>query len=690
MVDIFDILLKPDGIIAKHKSNYQYRETQYETIKQVYDILMKDAIMLYEGPCGSGKTYTYLIPLLIKLSETRYKFKAIIVTNSIVLQNQLLLKDLPELINILKEINPLLSLNPNLYFAIKGRANYICLNKYYKAKNTYVNLGILFNNHNLAAEFEEWVENNKYYSDITLMPLNISNELLNYFVCLNDDECEGKMCKYREQCNYRNAREAAKQSNIIITNYHYLLQALTTKAPMLPDYNILILDEAHELPDIAVDFLKQKFSIHSMNYLQSLLTQLNKIAMQSGNSELQIMHTNIVNRINLTYYITLMKEKFLQLQTKLFYKNTQQQFVIANYLFNHFDLIDDLISVYQEFYNQSSNLLNNVLDELQIKLKINDDDNISAFYQKIYAFYNKIEEYKQILLDFRSATNEKFVYWIENEQNGVSFNFQPVLPNDFLAEEIFGQDDLTCICMSATLSTNNNFQYIKQQLGIDKIQNKSIVEKIGTSPFNLTEQQLWYFPKIKNSPDSPNFPSELVTVIEEIICTTNGGALCLFTSMKNLSYVSNYFKTKRLPFLILTQNEMSKQRLIEKFKEDVDSVLFGSRSFFTGLDIPGEALRCVIIDKLPFPNISDPRMVALEQRLSNNFFKQYMLPRMIIDLKQIVGRGVRTSTDKCVICILDNRLLGASYKRAVSNSFNYQKQSTQDIEDVKNFLNKKN
>ena len=181
-----------------------------------------------------------------------------------------------------------------------------------------------------------------------------------------------------------------------------------------------------------------------------------------------------------------------------------------------------------------------------------------------------------------------------------------------------------------------------------------------------------------------NFEKTMTNQIEKIIKATGGGVLCLFTSNRNLNLCKSELSKKHINYKVYAQGDMGRNKLTELFKEDYNSNLLATKSFFTGIDIPGQSLRCIVIDKLPFTSPGDPVNQKLKMR--PNYFGRYMLPQMIITLKQAVGRGVRSIDDKCVICILDERLSTATYKNKVLSSFKYKKNATRSLEKVKNFI----
>jgi ATP-dependent DNA helicase DinG len=299
------------------------------------------------------------------------------------------------------------------------------------------------------------------------------------------------------------------------------------------------------------------------------------------------------------------------------------------------------------------------------------------------------------------------VYWLDKSPDikekfkpnqRTSISNKPIEVGRDIFSSFLRREDLSCIFTSATLSTNGNFNFIKAQTGICECPPERVWEYIGESPFDLTKQQWWYFPENTVAGNDPKFAESLPLHIEQIVGACEGGALCLFTS------VSNMRKTYEIVAPILEakygirsfmQYQAPAPVLIDEFKNDVDSVLFATRSFFTGVDVPGYALRCLIIDKLPFPMAGDPMMEKLVQLYGfGGMFENYSVPMMLITLKQAVGRGVRSIHDKCVVSILDSRMLKTErerfsrrscYKDQFRPTFPWNRGS-QKLDDIKRFL----
>jgi Rad3-related DNA helicase len=288
-------------------------------------------------------------------------------------------------------------------------------------------------------------------------------------------------------------------------------------------------------------------------------------------------------------------------------------------------------------------------------------------------------------------TDIEELYWIEPFQDHVAIHKKPTTGAG-LTKFLFRKDD-TCqpvpIIMSATLTTNRSFDHVKQGLGISPdqpLQNKP-EELAVSSPFPLEENMLWYLPKDIPAGNDPNHLSFALRSMEDIVKAYHGRSLCLFTSNKNLKAAEDYFK-RVLPadIQILSQLNEPKQKIINAMRANSKTVVLGTRSFFTGIDIQGSNLSAVLIDKFPFPMQGDPIVDYLMSQ-PRGFYK-HSLPEGIIAMKQGFGRLNRTATDKGIVGIFDGRLAAASYKNKIFNSFDFNLRTTRDWNEVQTFIDK--
>ena len=669
-----DDIFRNGGAISDFKEGYAERPSQTEGAKIIEEGLSTVSNVILEGETGYGKTYAYLFPVLKNIAESGFSKKAVLVTSGISLQEQLYTKDVPFAVKVMQSLYP--DWPGDFKFTLlKGRQNFLC--------NKKVNDIGLYTMHKtmLDSKYKDIWEfaNNTRTGDLSELDFVPPQDVLNNIACTQKGECVGaKECEFADECYYNRHKIALNSSQVIITNYHMLFSDMQTGGKILPAYDILVFDEAHETAGIFRDFDSDKISIH------------NAVNLRNRASEL----------------INIKKDEKPLVDADMF-KSLIRDFEIA---FNDIEIkFKDLSSPYLIYSkDELPNSFNNDLGEAISRVRGHIDtvhSSQESIFEYIRCTYDEEDdEYKEQskivrLLETMSnmcgdmehivsgldviLQDENNVVWLEKVDDTVFLSYKKVEVGKELSDEFFSREGLSSIFTSATISVGGSFEYIKEQLGLN-LTNKKTLEFMGGSPFNLTEQQLWYLPPNSMDGNKFGFDNTIAPNMQSIIEAVGGGALCLFTSVKNMR--NTYFELNRSlghKYKIYVQGDMPRTKLIEAFKNDRDSILLGTRSFFTGVDVPGDALRAVIIDKFPFPQPTDPVQQKLKDR--NNSFYKYSIPEMIITLKQAIGRGVRSVDDKCVISILDGRMATAKYKGRINNSFNYKKTGTRNIEDLEKF-----
>lgn len=691
-IERIDRIFDKDGIIKKYKEDYVPRESQIEASKKIAECLESQGNIILEGPCGFGKTFCYSIPVVNYLLENP-RSRAVIVTNGISLQEQLFYKDIPFIQKLEQEIH-----NKKITYAmLKGKNNFICKNKIENVIFDRSMKGI-----NTPKIIDLYKNENIRNGDISSLNFVPDYDTLSDVACTEEGECIGGGCPYQSECYYKKAKDIALSSRLVITNYHLLFSDLKTGGKILGGYDIVVFDEAHEIQGIHRDFLEQKITENTVLGFRNKFKEAGKADKMIGDI--------FVDGIDFDWIVNSSKLYFEKIQRTLFYNpgkdgikmldgsfqiciydDAQSEYIkcvkyiqqqcsgICDYCSDKIDTILNSCGGFEELFGEAAEKYNTYAGIA------NKMGTVSVRCHEIIQF---IENYNEL------AKDPKYASWVENKNGSVVLFCKPTTTADSLACTFFNRTNLSCIVTSATLSVNGNFEYIKEQLGIhkpkdDNPDSKQLIEFMGKSPFDLEKQELWYLPKDAVDGDSKNsriFQEKLPSQIKDILKETNGGALCLFTSYANLNYASSVIGNE-LPYArIFKQGDLPRTMLIEKFKNDPDSVLLATRSFFTGVDIPGDSLRCLIIDKFPFPSPGDPVMMKLEKEYGNDMFSKVYIPEMVITLKQAIGRGVRTISDKCVIVVLDGRMSSAGYKGQIFNSFPYQKTGTREIGDIKKFL----
>ena len=672
---LIDLVFKEDGIISQKKFDYKKRDAQVEAITQILNAVNAGENFILEGPCGFGKSFAYIFPVLLHCMLTNNV--AVIATGGIALQEQLFNIDVPFIADIIEQLT---KAKPKIVY-IKGRSNFLCLRKLDEVENHLKN-HFKFSNKDEVKDLVEWGRKTETGDN---SELNYIPEFATWsqVACMEPGECKSRKCEHYGKCFYQSLKSNCLDANIIITNYHLLFADVNTGYKILPPYDILVCDEGHEMADIARDFQEVKVGYYTfLNFSKKISELFNKYGVEYINKEV----------INSGEIVT---------NADAFFSMINSELNPNNYPQIHLDSTE--IQHVDDFHRDIRIFIGRLITAREALCLYGCENTIGDMYDgaiigevviELDFLIDKVRETRSQFIYICSNRNERNVYYATKENNNtLSLRSKPIGVDDYFQKHFFNRHEhqmdmegdymspLTTIITSATLSVNQSFDYIKQQLGLD-----DVVEMIAKSPFNLTEQELWYLPQESLSGNHDNKDEAQASVLNnflEVCDATGGGVLGLFTSIRNMNEAANYLR-KNTKFHVFLQGERPRQQLLDLFRQDVDSILIGTKSFFTGIDVPGNSLRCVFIDKLPFASPDDPIMRALNKE--KNAFMKYSVPYMVIDFKQAVGRGVRTVTDKCVVCVADDRLATARYKNVINNSFFYKKTGTRSIEDVVKFL----
>ncbi|MEG0728203.1 MAG: ATP-dependent DNA helicase [Anaerovoracaceae bacterium] len=686
-IEEIDYIFDEDGPIKKNMDAYKPRPSQIEGAKKVCEALCENKHLILEGPCGFGKSFTYLIPIVLSSCE-KYKLpnkgKTVIVTAGISLQEQLYKKDIVKALNVIRMDDPDVSLK---YSMLKGKQNFICLNKVvdmladrFLAKQQFPS------NKSEIEKILDWIENTSTgdLSDLDFVPPSFIQQEI---CCTTPEQCVGKVCPCYDDCFHNRHKAKSRNADIIVTNYHLFFTDLKTGGNVLPAFDTVVFDEAHETADIFRDFMEVKFSEKTMSYINGRFTMIKNLVPEVVSKSIEKEVADAINNVSV-------KEFFARADKKFFYKQRFKtiQLVTKSAMPKTEDVIDCI-------YNLKS-AISELENNIEIKANILNGEGVNE--EEVANTYRALATAGELMgllsgamfmLTMSHEDNDDHMFYFEKTETSMYLKSKPIEVAQTLADNYLSKENMTVIFTSATISVKDSFEYIRNQVGLNVIENKNerVLEFLGQSPFNLTEQQLWYMPQNCIDGNLKEFEENLPMYIKEIIRATHGGALLLFTSNKNMKNVhEEVMWTKRAgnTFLddinLLVQNSMPRTKLIDTFKDDHSSVLFATRSFFTGVDVPGQSLRCVVIDKLPFPQPTDPLQQVLSLR--PNSFAKYTIPQMIITLKQAIGRSVRSVDDKCVVVILDGRMTTARYKGQIAGSFNYKKTATRNIDDIPKFL----
>ncbi len=614
----FTSILGPNGLIAGHLGEYEHRPAQIRMAQVVWQAIQQERDALIEAGTGTGKSIAYLVPVL--LSDKTL----IISTANKALQSQLYEKDVPFVRDALGlEFDTVL---------IKGRQNYVCLRKYQTElpqQRAFAQIdGVQVYD---LDELDRWVRSTES-GDLEELPFVLDGDTLSNMTC-PAEECLHRECLYYERCFVMKVRQAAAEARVVITNHHLLISDLRLRAiggVSLPDSEVLICDEAHQIEAVATSIFETTVTDYTVPalLLRRLVrdhvpaTQLDKLAED--------------NRFFFEHVRAAMNESAARLEG---------------------DWEDGL---------RLSRTLRDVGKALEknnpYKKEPESEDNI-RFGMTIQAVNAASEAIKTVSQGGKDGDVVRYAEQVRQRHVGLIVHAAPISAAEPLGEHLFGAH--TVICTSATLAAGGNFELFRARCGVSP----NALELIGAPVFDFQQQAMIYLPPLPTF-DWQNREKYFDTVAEEtarLLEVSRGRAFCLFTSWSGMEHVAEKLRPS-LPWPVLVQGDQPRSELLRLFKSTPHCVLFATRSFWEGVDVPGDALSLVIIDKLPFPSPSDPLHAARSERIveqGGNAFTEYTLPMMTLNLKQGFGRLIRTKSDRGVVAILDNRLSAKRYGNGV-------------------------
>ncbi|MEM0950831.1 MAG: ATP-dependent DNA helicase [Cyanobacteria bacterium P01_H01_bin.74] len=625
--------------ILEQFQRYERRESQEKMVLAVDAALKNKAHVIIEAGTGSGKSFGYLIPVLHQfLSEdaplgSEGAMPVVISTATIALQEQLMQKDIP----FLTQAAGIQDLNVQL---VKGRGNYLCIQKLNELERTVkVGSPTMLHIQYLKASLEEgWT------GDLADLEMSVPPELWQE-VRSDAEDCLGKKCRYFDQNPYRLARESLEKAHLLVVNHALYLQDAASGQSLLPIHEQVIFDEAHQLKQWALN----AFTIRIGKFATQKLIQKIHRRLQSIPDE---FHHRIIDSE------AALLDLFFQEDTAVsrLYASAEMLYRVANQ-----------IVILQDLEQWIGGLDMKQLPSLRPDLIQSDLDLDKARIQR-----EKLKQQLQGLIsrwEFFLEANpfEKArVNWISVDRDRLYYELKstPLNSADILSTQIW--ESKTGILTSATLAINNQLQFICSDLGL----NPACEQLILPSPFNYKAQCVLYLPDAMPLPNSNHYLEACCLEIERVIHQCHGNALILFTSNAAMHQATAFIAPKTA-YPVKAQGDMPKNRLIDWFKSTPNSVLFATATFWEGIDIPGDALRCVVIDKIPFASPGDPVNKAMVDYITANggdWFSEYALPKAIIRLKQGFGRLIRTNQDKGLVCILDARIRKKGYGKIIQRS----------------------
>jgi len=644
-------LLAPDGPIAKLHGSFEARSGQIAMARAVEGALTSKKHLVVQAGTGLGKTFAYLLPALIYALKERKR--VVVSTKTISLQEQIFKKDIPFLQKALGNKYPFVAV------LAKGRSNFICQRKMSYLRE--LDRGILTSRDEVdeLRNLQELVLNNKLLvGDREELPFNPRTELWMQ-ICGEGDACVRRACPHHQTCYYYASRRAQTGADIVVVNHALFFADLAIRKEatsekdqgVLEDYDAVIFDEAHNIEDVATDFFSRRVNLARIKITGAAITASLKPGALLHNPEAaeqaQLIE-GLVHKLNL--------------EASTFFS----QFFTAKRLMK-----DD---VHQ---NALQTPLMQLAKDLSTLQSGSNTEEQNAFITLLYERIIRINDDLDFILDRRGG-DEEFAYWVEISDDEGTLVCAPISMEQDLRENVFRNID-TVVLTSATLSS-----VLLRRIGLERCDLLRL-----DSPFDYPSNALLYLPKDAVDPRSESFDDYTADKIREIVQVTQGRALVLFTSYRAMNNVYNkLYDLSVRGYTLLKQGLGTRSEIMQRFKSGPQAVLLAVASYWEGIDVPGEALSCVIVVKLPFSVPTEPIMQARFEhieRQGEDSFRSYSLPQAVLRLKQGFGRLIRTATDKGVVVILDHRIQNRDYGRAFLKELPPAK-ITDRLEEVKNLL----
>ena len=629
MLEVFG----PDGLIAKAHPEYEYRPGQIDMAQAVMRAFEDKRHLIVEAGTGTGKTLAYLVPAVA--AALGGNGRVIVSTGTKNLQEQLMEKDIPFLQSVLPK--------PFTATYMKGRSNYLCLNRLARAQTAPVLEGL--DEVDYFEEVSQWSHETETGDRAELSNLPESLSFWRH-IDARSESCLGQKCPDFDACFITRMRQRAQEADIVVVNHHLFFADLSLRngnyGSVLPDYTAVILDEAHLIEEVASEY----FGAQVSNYqIDDVVRDLGMLTIEDAEVDREMTHC--VARMS----------RFSDSFWSGFRDGRGED--------GRYPIIPGTFAKRSE-----GELHPTPLGELYVALEgaiARTETTLDAFREKppeVEALIRRLRTIRFELEFIVTGTDKKFVYWLERRNRGVFLRASPIDVAGLLQDKLF-EEVPTVVLTSATLSSGGNFTFIRDRLGLDTAD-----DLIAESSFDYQSQAILYLPARMPDPRDREWGSAAAAEVARILQATEGRAFVLSTSLSGMqSLFENVWAEIEYPCLV--QGSASKGQLLKKFRETPNAVLFATSSFWQGVDVRGEQLSCVIIDKLPFAVPTDPIVAARQRYIEDcggSSFYEYSVPQAIIALKQGLGRLIRSTTDRGVLAILDPRLRTKGYGRTFLQS----------------------
>src|ERR687885_154516 len=639
-----------EGLIARAHPEYEYRPGQIQMAGAVLRAFEDRHHLIVEAGTGTGKTLAYLVPAVA--AALGRASRVVISTGTKNLQEQLMEKDIPFLQQVLPKKFPAAYM--------KGRSNYACLHRIKKAENSPVLEGL--DEMDYFDQVKRWARDSQTGDRAELVGLPESLSFWRH-IDARSETCLGQKCPEYDPCFITRMRQRAQDADIVIVNHHLFFADLALRGgeygQVIPDYSAVIFDEAHQVEDVAAEY----FGAQVSNYqIEDMLRDLQILPVTDAGLNRELTRSSArVARFAEQFWLGFTREARGEegrapLVPGTFARKTRGGEIEATPLGQAYLSLDGALA-----------RMETTLDVIRDKPP------------EVENLLRRIREARFNLEFIVAGDDRRYVYWVERRGRGVFLHASPIDVSALLQDKLFERVE-TVVLTSATLASAGSFDFIRRRLGLAAADELAADDEeaasaspaagqtgqlVAPSGYDYEAQAVLYLPPRMPDPRSPQWTERAAREVIDLLNVSRGRAFVLSTSLTGMRSLYERVAPE-VEFPCFVQGSASKAGLIERFRATPGAVLFATASFWQGVDVRGEQLSCVIIDKLPFAVPTDP-VVAARQRFieeaGGSSFYEYSVPQANITLKQGLGRLIRSTTDRGLLAILDPRLRTAAYGR---------------------------
>jgi ATP-dependent DNA helicase DinG len=628
----------PGGFLERSMiGGYEHRPAQLEMAERVQEALETKHHAILEAGTGTGKTLAYLLPAICSGR------RVVISTATKSLQEQLYQKDVPFLQK---------HFAPELKVAVmKGRANFLCRAKLHAMADQPMLRGM--EEIDAFRQIRDWARVTETGDRAELSFLADDSELWGRMDARRD-ACTGQKCPDFNACFVTGMHARAREADLIIVNHHLFFADLALKqddfGSILPEYSAVVFDEAHEMEDVASDYFGRQISNYKFEELA-----------RDADATMRMLKLGSPSLLRRTQRIR---------------ERSREFFECFSARDGRFPFTREEREAFLQGQREQYDALAAALKSLETEFAA-----LTAKPEELLRIARRSFELRQELTFLFESSEKNYVYWYERRNKGVFVAATPIDVSQILREHLFEKFE-SVVMTSATLTVGGRFEYIRSRLGVDHVKERALPPE-----FDYAKQALLYLPRTMPDVRNAEYGAAAAQEIVKLLELSQGRAFCLFTSYAQMRDLFERVRT-RVSFPLLLQGTAPRSALLERFKNTEGAVLFATSSFWQGVDVPGDQLSCVIVDRLPFAVPSDPivaaRVRALEEE-GRNAFAEFQVPQAVLALKQGFGRLIRTKTDRGILALLDTRIRRMPYGKIFLESLPPYR-ITEELSSVEKFL----